>query len=63
MIEYVYRVYTEVKEFIISCLEFSRDLQLTQTDLDETVRLFLCSFLLEGLSGFNERIRQLYEND
>jgi hypothetical protein len=27
-----------VKEFILSCLEFSKDLQLTQTDLDETVR-------------------------
>ena len=33
-----FRVYTEVKEFVISCLEFSRDLQLTQTELDETVR-------------------------
>ena len=32
------RVYEEVKEFIVSCLEFSKDLQLTQTDLDETVR-------------------------
>jgi hypothetical protein len=31
-------VYEEVKEFIVSCLEFSKDLQLTQTDLDETVR-------------------------
>jgi hypothetical protein len=34
----LYRVYEEVKEFILSCLEFSKDLQLTQTDLDETVR-------------------------
>lgn len=27
------RVYTEVQEFIISCLQFSEDLQLTQAEL------------------------------
>ncbi|XP_023341493.1 exocyst complex component 6B [Eurytemora carolleeae] len=45
------RVYTEVKEFIISCLEFSRDLQLTQTDLDETVRRSTNLLLTRTLSG------------
>lgn len=29
------RVYTEVQEFIISCLQFSEDLQLTQNDLGQ----------------------------
>ena len=34
----MFRVFTEVQEFIISCLQFSEDLQLTQNELDETVR-------------------------
>jgi len=45
------RVYTEVKEFVISCLEFSRDLQLTQTELDETVRRSTNLLLTRTLSG------------
>merc|ERR1740128_524194 len=45
------RVYSEVKEFIISCLEFSRDLQLTQTELDETVRRSTNLLLIRTLSG------------
>lgn len=45
------RVYVEVKEFIISCLEFSRDLQLPQTELDETVRKSTNLLLTRTLSG------------
>lgn len=45
------RVYEEVKEFILSCLEFSKDLQLTQTDLDETVRRSTNLLLTRTLSG------------
>ena len=29
------RVYTEVQEFILSCLQFSEDLQLTQAELGQ----------------------------
>jgi len=45
------RVYTEVREFIISCLQFSEDLQLTQTELDETVRRSTNLLLTRTLSG------------
>jgi len=45
------RVYTEVQEFIISCLQFSEDLQLTQNELDETVRRSTNLLLTRTLSG------------
>jgi len=45
------RVYTEVQEFIISCLQFSEDLQLTQAELDETVRRSTNLLLTRTLSG------------
>lgn len=37
------RVYTEVQEFILSCLQFSEDLQLTQAELGIVVLIF-CHF-------------------
>ena len=45
------RVYTEVQEFILSCLQFSEDLQLTQAELDETVRRSANLLLTRTLSG------------
>ena len=45
------RVYTEVQEFILSCLQFSEDLQLTQAELDETVRRSANPLLTRTLSG------------
>jgi len=45
------RVYTEVQEFILSCLQFSEDLQLTQNELDETVRRSANLLLTRTLSG------------
>lgn len=45
------RVFTEVQEFIISCLQFSEDLQLTQNELDETVRRSTNLLLTRTLSG------------
>merc|ERR1719347_1529461 len=45
------RVYTEVQDFILSCLQFSEDLQLTQADLDETVRKSTNLLLTRTLSG------------
>ena len=33
------RVYTEVQDFILSCLQFSEDLQLTQADLGTEIWL------------------------
>ena len=45
------RVYTEVQEFIISCLQFSEDLQLTQNEVDETVRRSTNLLLTRTLSG------------
>jgi len=45
------RVYTEVQEFILSCLQFSEDLQLTQAELDETVRRSTNLLLTRTLSG------------
>merc|ERR550517_1582891 len=45
------RVYTEVQEFIISCLQFSEDLQLTQNEVDETVRKSTNLLLTRTLSG------------
>ena len=47
----VARVYTEVQEFILSCLQFSEDLQLTQAELDETVRRSTNLLLTRTLSG------------
>jgi len=45
------RVYNEVQDFILSCLQFSEDLQLTQADLDETVRKSTNLLLTRTLSG------------
>ena len=39
------RVYTEVQEFILSCLQFSEDLQLTQAELGKSGHEELITFI------------------
>ncbi len=45
------RVYTEVKDFILSCVKFSEDLNLTPAEVDETVRKSTNILLTRTLSG------------
>ena len=45
------RVYEEVKEFIRACVKFSEDLNLTNEEVDETVRKATNILLTRTLSG------------
>ena len=45
------RVYGEVKDFIVSCVKFSEDLNLSQAEIDETVRKSTNILLTRTLSG------------
>ena len=52
---FVPKIYREVKQFILSCLRFSEDLNLSQTEIEDTVRkatnLLLTRTLSECLSS------------
>ena len=45
------RVYSEVKEFILACVKFSEDLNLSLEEIDETVRKATNVLLTRTLSG------------
>ncbi len=45
------RVYKEVKDFILSCIKFSEDLNLSPAEIDETVRKSTNILLTRTLSG------------
>ena len=45
------RVYSEVKDFILSCVKFSEDLNLSPAEIDETVRKSTNILLTRTLSG------------
>jgi hypothetical protein len=45
------RVYNEVKDFILSCVKFSEDLNLSPAEIDETVRKSTNILLTRTLSG------------
>ena len=45
------KVYTEVKDFILCCVKFSEDLNLSPTEIDETVRKSTNILLTRTLSG------------
>ena len=45
------RVYNEVKDFILSCVKFSEDLNLSPVEIDETVRKSTNILLTRTLSG------------
>jgi len=47
----VIRVYTEVKNFILGCVKFSEDLNLSPAEIDETVRKSTNILLTRTLSG------------
>lgn len=45
------KVYKEVKDFILCCVKFSEDLNLSPTEIDETVRKSTNILLTRTLSG------------
>ena len=45
------KVYSEVREFILSCVKFSEDLNLSHEEIDETVRKATNILLTRTLSG------------
>ena len=45
------RVYKEVQDFIVSCVQFSQDLNLSFEEIDETVRKATNVLLTRTLSG------------
>ena len=45
------KVYSEVREFILSCVRFSEDLNLSHEEIDETVRKATNILLTRTLSG------------
>lgn len=47
----VVQVYTEVKNFILGCVKFSEDLNLSPAEIDETVRKSTNILLTRTLSG------------
>lgn len=45
------KVYNEVKEFILSCVQFSQDLHLSFEEIDQAVRKATNTLLTRTLSG------------
>ncbi|ESN92296.1 hypothetical protein HELRODRAFT_157969 [Helobdella robusta] len=49
--QFVPAIFTEVKRYISACLEFSEDLNISRTEIDDTIRKFANTLLTRTLGG------------